>query len=251
MTMLAVTPSVTPFDTPAVTPSVTPSDTPAITPAVTPSGTPAVTPAVTPFGTPSVTHSPSPTALTTPTNKSVSSTLTLALESSAGIVAHNTSKKISLVGPLIGAFGALVGICAAFLLYRWHKQQRRQQVHTLHPEPFDSTVTGVDRSPEKVAVGRGSLQKIAGESATEGSDGNLNTSNLPSSTFVTVPSSQLEETQRELRELREIVFVLRAANNDNVHAALDTESVDTGFTPPPDYATERGSFMPIIQNGAV
>lgn len=78
---------------------------------------------------------------------------------------------------------------------------------------------------------------------------NLSTSNLPSSTFVTVPSSQLEETQRELRELREIVSVLRAASNDNVHAAPDTESVD--FTPPPDYATERGSFMPIIQNEAV
>ncbi|KAF5326690.1 hypothetical protein D9619_005069 [Psilocybe cf. subviscida] len=156
------------------------------------------------------------------------------------------------MGPLAGAFGALVGICAVFLLYRWRKQQKRRQAHTLHPEPFDATVKGVDRSPEKAAVKRGSLQKIAGELMTpEGPDvqyGNLNTSDLPSPTLVAVPSSQLEETQRELRQLREIVFGLRVANNDNVHAAFDTESVDTAFTPPPEYATERGFSMPIIQN---
>lgn len=65
--------------------------------------------------------------------------------------------------------------------------------------------------------------------------------------MVIVPSSQLEETQRELRDLREIVFEMRAANDVNVRTAFDTESVDTGATPPPEYATGRGSSVLAIR----
>lgn len=73
-------------------------------------------------------------------------------------------------------------------------------------------------------------------------------SNTSSPVMVTVPSAQLEETQRELRDLREIVSEMRAASNVNGHTASDSQSVDTGFTPPPEYATGRGSSMPMMQS---
>jgi hypothetical protein len=53
--------------------------------------------------------------------------------------------------------------------------------------------------------------------------------------------SSLEETQRELRELRELV--LRIANGGQ--SMDETASVGTGITPPPVYTTERGLHTPV------
>lgn len=65
---------------------------------------------------------------------------------------------------------ALVGICVLFLLYRWRKQQKRQQGHALYPEPFDSTLTRVDWSlkDSDAAIENRSLHKLAGEIVTPG-----------------------------------------------------------------------------------
>jgi hypothetical protein len=174
----------------------------------------------------------------------------------------------SLAAPLAGVLVGMAGICIILLLYRWRIRQRQRQANALYPEPFNSTPfdlplteAGVSRKkasvnirqPQKFEAGEGmTASKSHGEflqifeqysTFTAGPDvlfGDLSTSNSPSPALVTVTSSQLEETQRELRHLRELVSELRIANNNNVLAGFETASVDTGVTLPPDYTTERG-----------
>lgn len=182
------------------------------------------------------------------------------------------TSRISLAGPLAGGLAAIVCICIGCLLYWWRKQQKRQQAHSLRPYPFDPTSAGInqfskwgtieselpqdfqdDIKTTSMCLPLTFLQIIeplsniaATHSVVPFSE--LLTSGLPSLTMVAVPSVQSEETERELRRLQRLVCGMRALESDYAHTRLHRQSVGTCVTPPPDYATGRGSSVEMIQD---
>lgn len=171
----------------------------------------------------------------------------------------------------------LAGTCIAILLYRWHTKKRQ---HTLdreqHPEPFNTV--RVDRLLGILPVIRKSLHKPDAQEirarvtqselfdtyeynkgnfilrlAFTAPDPNASSASeeplsLPGSTQLL--TSHLEATQRELRELKELVLELRVAGNVNGHGGADTASINTAFTPPPMYSRGRGSSVPVDEAGS-
>ncbi|KAF5326849.1 hypothetical protein D9619_005055 [Psilocybe cf. subviscida] len=173
-------------------------------------------------------------------------------------VPRNTSKSnmvASLAGGIAGSL-LLAGLCIAVLLYRRRTKKKQQTLDCeQHPEPFN--VVRVDRLLGILPVIRKSLHKPRVDEIRAGRS-QITDLNAPSTSEqpIYVPgstqllTSHLEATQRDLRELKELVLELRVAGNVNGHGGADTASINTAFTPPPMYSRGRGLSVPVDEAGS-